>query len=539
MGIYYKLKDDSQATIDAPVSAGDTIIVLGAWQGANLPDLDPGETSKIALWQLVSSPTVLNVFQKFEVVLMTNKSWDVITVTRAQDGTIAQSFLVWDIVGCFVLASHLTQMQTIIDAKLDLADYISWDKIYWSSTTWTDAYAITLSDVSALTDWMRVFFDVDTANTAAATLDVSSLGAKDLTIFGWDALQTWYISAWQIVEATRDAANDYWEVISVVDNSDVIITSKFTENVTLWETITAGDQLGSIYIDDSDWKAYNTDSNTASKNRCDWIVIQSWVLDDVVPMIKWWDLDQSAVTEWEYFYLMKAQSLPEQIQSWYVFTEKISISWISWTPTQFSFDLKCDNAIGTVQAEAMVKINWVQEGSTQVNVTTSYVAKTITYTTPIIETDIITVEIRLNTGATYAYIKNFVIEWIDTDWRYWISANRNPWDTPVLVGKSTKTTQINMLIDEQNFVDAYKVQEPHTLLDNTVYQAETDWFVVAYITWSWSLKGYMDAIDATTQITAFSWTEWTAVFPVTKWHYYKVVQGSASLTGARFYPLST
>lgn len=88
-------------------------------------------------------------------------------------------------------------------------------EVYAASTTGNDTYVVTLSPVpAALVNGMRVVFKPDTANTAAATLDVNSLGALAIVKNHDQALETGDIEANQIVEVVfNDSATpDVWEL---------------------------------------------------------------------------------------------------------------------------------------------------------------------------------------------------------------------------------------------------------------------------------------------------------------------------------------
>lgn len=81
----------------------------------------------------------------------------------------------------------------------------------------SDTYAVTLSPVpTAYTTGMVVNFKANTANTGACTLNLNTLGAKSLKVFGADPTDS-YITASSIVQVIYDGTN--FQILSVAANS--------------------------------------------------------------------------------------------------------------------------------------------------------------------------------------------------------------------------------------------------------------------------------------------------------------------------------
>lgn len=77
-----KLANDASGVLSVAIAAGDVTLVLDAGQGAKFPTLAGGD------W----FPLVLEEGAKFEIVRVTARAVDTLTVARAQEGTTAQAF---------------------------------------------------------------------------------------------------------------------------------------------------------------------------------------------------------------------------------------------------------------------------------------------------------------------------------------------------------------------------------------------------------------------------------------------------------------
>lgn len=94
------------------------------------------------------------------------------------------------------------------------------DAVYYAADTGTtDEYAITLTPaITEYTDGMTVAFKANTANEAAASLNVNSVGAKPLTKRKDVPLATGDITSGQIVEARYDSVLGVFQVVSQLAN---------------------------------------------------------------------------------------------------------------------------------------------------------------------------------------------------------------------------------------------------------------------------------------------------------------------------------
>jgi len=96
----------------------------------------------------------------------------------------------------------------------------------------SDTYVITLSPVpAAYYTGMSIYFEPNTANTGAATLNVNALGAKSIVKNTADALQTGDIEAGQIVGVVYDGAN-----FQMMNPASIFGAAAFTAGDTVYAT---------------------------------------------------------------------------------------------------------------------------------------------------------------------------------------------------------------------------------------------------------------------------------------------------------------
>ena len=81
MGV--QLKNNASTTIPSSVSSTDTSLVVAAGTGAEFPTLGAGD---------YFYATIQDVNNHFEIVKVTARADDTMTVTRAQEGTLAIPF---------------------------------------------------------------------------------------------------------------------------------------------------------------------------------------------------------------------------------------------------------------------------------------------------------------------------------------------------------------------------------------------------------------------------------------------------------------
>lgn len=134
-----------------------------------------------------------------EIMLCTSRTGDALTCTRASEGTTIAAHTQNADVEHRITAASLTEYETL--SKMQGMDYAA-------DAGSTDAYAVTLAPApTAYFTGMVVKFKANTLNTGAATLNVNSLGAKDIKKNYNTALETGDILANQLVAVIYDGTN--------------------------------------------------------------------------------------------------------------------------------------------------------------------------------------------------------------------------------------------------------------------------------------------------------------------------------------------
>lgn len=134
-----------------------------------------------------------------EILLCTSRTGDALTCSRASEGTTIAAHTQNADVEHRITAATLTEYETL--SKMQGMDYAA-------DAGSTDAYAVTLAPApTAYFTGMVVKFKANTLNTGAATLNVNSLGAKDIKKNYNTALATGDILANQLVSVIYDGTN--------------------------------------------------------------------------------------------------------------------------------------------------------------------------------------------------------------------------------------------------------------------------------------------------------------------------------------------
>jgi len=108
-----KLSNNATSTLASPISDSATTINVAPGDGALFPTLGAGEWFYVTLIKLVAGePT-------YEIVKATARTNDVLTVTRAQDGTIGTTFGAGDRIELRLTAGLLSGEFTRLEAHTD------------------------------------------------------------------------------------------------------------------------------------------------------------------------------------------------------------------------------------------------------------------------------------------------------------------------------------------------------------------------------------------------------------------------------------
>lgn len=254
----YKIGNNATSTIASSLSAWGTALLCKTGDGGKFPSTFPFflTLEKVSAWVII----------KREIIEVSNKVGDSFTIARSAGYCLANStattqtntafsFDVDDIISLRFVGENIadinaelsrivtTDIAGLNNTKLDISDYQNGTKVYWTTSVWTDSYAVTLSPApSALIVGMCFKFMADVGNTGVASLNVNWLGAKTIKKLHDLDLATGDIEAGQIVTVTYDGTYFQMDsqVATIIDLTTVepkaIFDSSFNagENIPDW-----------------------------------------------------------------------------------------------------------------------------------------------------------------------------------------------------------------------------------------------------------------------------------------------------------------
>ena len=284
--------NNAESTLSADITASGTSIVLKTGEGALFPSTGYPEKMKIEHFEG-------GVVTKREVITISWRTGDILTISsRASEACVqdeslttktrtqnAFSFSSGDTISMTITEEDyngiIETLNTTIPNTYATKDEVKKSElVYGASSTGTDAYAITVSWITAYQDGMTFRVKSDVANTGACTLDVNGIWAKavkkqqgtvDLTDGDWAA--NW------IATLVYNSSLDVWQYASqeaVVVSSAVSSTSSdfvCGESITAWQP---------VYQDSVDNKIYWTDASNINKIKFIGFAKSSGILDDTI-----------------------------------------------------------------------------------------------------------------------------------------------------------------------------------------------------------------------------------------------------------------
>jgi len=180
-------------TLNTAVAAWITSISITPTQQALLPN-----GLQNTIWTLEEVDAATWAITKREGILITNRAWNILTVTRAYqempDSDTATTHtqvslpfdpVNWARLGLYWTKAHGEQLSEFETDYLKKSEYVDSSFISGTSAVGTDAYQISSSEVAAYADNQRFFVTFDVANSWSATFEVNGLGAKPLEKWDW------------------------------------------------------------------------------------------------------------------------------------------------------------------------------------------------------------------------------------------------------------------------------------------------------------------------------------------------------------------
>jgi len=191
----YRFSNNASTTLGSGIAPSATTITVATSTGAEFPTLAAGQYFTATLIASGSSTGTPN-----EIVRVTARTGDTMTVVRGQEGTTAQSWSVGDTFANFITAGFLNQLVDSGSLQAQTGNYAV------DSGT-ANAGVITLvpspANLAALVGVPIRVKKVGATSTGAYALNVNSLGAKNVLIGGM-ALEGGELIGSQIYEVVYD-----------------------------------------------------------------------------------------------------------------------------------------------------------------------------------------------------------------------------------------------------------------------------------------------------------------------------------------------
>ena len=246
-----KFANNAFGTLSAGISASGTSITLASGQGARFPTLSSGE---------YFYATLIDTSNNLEVVKCTARSTDVLTVTRAQESTTAQAFVIGDRVELRVTAQGLDDAANPYDKDTSSTGSLALPvgtTAQQPTAADTEGHIRYDSDDSVVyysngTDWLKVSSVI--ATLSSATGNIFAGASSTLTLAGQG-----FQSSNLVVNFTQ-SSDSIDEDVSVTPTSDTAAT--VTVPAAVYNNVTAGNVV-SIAVTNSDGIASAAVTKTA------------------------------------------------------------------------------------------------------------------------------------------------------------------------------------------------------------------------------------------------------------------------------------
>ena len=199
------------STAPSPADSG-TSLVLSAGEGARFPDPATDGSYPVTIYPTSAQP----VFSNSEVFLVTAKSSDTLTITRAQEGTNARTVVVGDKVAMTISREvgeklHYANWKKVTQTTHGFA---AKDVIYFNGTVWAKARADALSTMGT-----HLVAEVFNANNFAAV----SIGAATIATHGLTLGTVYYLSTSSAGTLTStEPTSGYRQPILIPETSSIV-----------------------------------------------------------------------------------------------------------------------------------------------------------------------------------------------------------------------------------------------------------------------------------------------------------------------------
>jgi len=200
------------STLASGISTSDVNLTVASSEGSRFPSPSGADFFRATL----IDKNTLNT----EIVLVTSRTGDTFTMTRAQEGTTALALDPGDLVQLRPTAGTFENVTTDSDVQ-------SGSMVYASDTGAANAYAIALTPaITAYAVGQKFRFRATNPNTGASTLNVNGLGVKTIKKFATSALESGDIIAGQVYTIVYDGTD--FQLQTPIANLPAINTKEIT-----------------------------------------------------------------------------------------------------------------------------------------------------------------------------------------------------------------------------------------------------------------------------------------------------------------------
>ena len=263
--IKYNNTNNASTTLTAWISASSTTLIVE--NGAILPavpfllTLEHFDNEKVTVREIVKC-----IAKADNILTIQRGAWTCVqddSASTKEQGNSAHSFSVGDCASIYWTSEQVQDIQNEIEKKLNIDDFQAWTYVYGATSTWTDAYSITIPwtiTSYAIGQVFRFMADVD--NEWNATLNINGLWAVEILKNHDQHLQSGDIEAGQIVEVAYDGTNFQMDsqIASVISLDDISSLSYNDTTCYAWEEIHENDLIvtnGNSF--NPDWTDESTD----------------------------------------------------------------------------------------------------------------------------------------------------------------------------------------------------------------------------------------------------------------------------------------
>lgn len=205
--IKYNNTNNASTTLTAWISASSTTLIVE--NGAILPavpfllTLEHFDNEKVTVREIVKC-----IAKADNILTIQRGAWTCVqddSASTKEQGNSAHSFSVGDCASIYWTSEQVQDIQNEIEKKLNIDDFQAWTYVYGATSTWTDAYSITIPWTITSYQLGQVFrFMADVDNQGPATLNINGLWAVEIRKNHDIILDNGNIEAGQIVEVAYD-----------------------------------------------------------------------------------------------------------------------------------------------------------------------------------------------------------------------------------------------------------------------------------------------------------------------------------------------